>query len=304
MTLILTLNGKESIWMLADRRLSFEGRQPKDDARKLMFLETGDAVAIIGYAGLGATALGTEPADWMSAVLRGHNRPLEECLGVLARAAREQLPRHLARLPSDLAAHHVLVTAFVSDEARFYSIDLVLEPDKRNCRFRYTRHLNTSAPRGRVPRIGLAGSGSVYLATDRRWVRPLLRVLGAYETGRASHDAVCNHLAKLNLGVHNNTRDGSVGPRCIVAWRNKNSGRYKGGGGHQFLTSAARDKDTHSLPTIGNGMDIVGIVNALMPDTRKTLNALLAGEPAEEADTDMMNKLLAGVPHKPDEKLR
>ena len=70
MTLVLTVNGPETIWLLADRRLSYEGRSPKDDARKVMFLETTDGVAILGYAGLGATARGTEPADWMSAVLR------------------------------------------------------------------------------------------------------------------------------------------------------------------------------------------------------------------------------------------
>jgi hypothetical protein len=49
-----------------------------------MFLETTDDVAILGYAGLGATALGTKPADWMSAVLRGRNLPLEKSLEVLA----------------------------------------------------------------------------------------------------------------------------------------------------------------------------------------------------------------------------
>jgi hypothetical protein len=87
-TLILTVNGRESIWMLADRRLSCKGRSPKDDARKVMLVETTDGVAILGYAGVGATALGTEPADWMAAVLRGRNLPLEQSLGVLARAMK------------------------------------------------------------------------------------------------------------------------------------------------------------------------------------------------------------------------
>lgn len=87
-TLVLTVNSRESIWLLADRRLSFKARMPRDDARKVMFLETTDGVAILGYAGLGATALGTEPADWMSAVLRGRNLPLEQCLGALAEAMK------------------------------------------------------------------------------------------------------------------------------------------------------------------------------------------------------------------------
>jgi hypothetical protein len=50
-----------------------------------MFLETADGVAILGYAGLGATALATEPAHWMRAVLRGRVLPLERSLEVLAR---------------------------------------------------------------------------------------------------------------------------------------------------------------------------------------------------------------------------
>lgn len=74
MTLIMAVTGPESIWLLADRRLSYADHSPKDDARKVMFLESTDGAAILGYAGLGATARGTEPADWMSAVLRGRNR--------------------------------------------------------------------------------------------------------------------------------------------------------------------------------------------------------------------------------------
>ena len=64
MTLVLTVNGRESIWLLADRRLSFKAHATRDNARKIMFLETKDGVAILGYAGLGATALGSEPSDW------------------------------------------------------------------------------------------------------------------------------------------------------------------------------------------------------------------------------------------------
>jgi hypothetical protein len=54
-TLILTVNGRETIWLFADRRLSYERQKPKDDARKILCLDTDDGVAILGYAGLGAT---------------------------------------------------------------------------------------------------------------------------------------------------------------------------------------------------------------------------------------------------------
>jgi hypothetical protein len=56
MTLVVTVNGPETIWLVADRRLTFRGRVQRDDARKVMFLETADGVSILGYAGLGATS--------------------------------------------------------------------------------------------------------------------------------------------------------------------------------------------------------------------------------------------------------
>ena len=80
MTLIVTVNGPEAIWLVADRRLTGRRGPIRDDARKLMFLETDDGVAILGYAGLGATARGTEPADWMSAVLRGMGKSTSRLL--------------------------------------------------------------------------------------------------------------------------------------------------------------------------------------------------------------------------------
>ncbi len=42
-----------------------------------MLLDTTDGTAVLAYAGLGATAAGTEPSDWMSATLNGLNLPME-----------------------------------------------------------------------------------------------------------------------------------------------------------------------------------------------------------------------------------
>ncbi len=78
MTLIVTVNGPETVWLLADRRFSGPRGVHRDDATKILTLEATDGVALIGYAGLGATAQGTEPANWMSAVLRGRNLTIEQ----------------------------------------------------------------------------------------------------------------------------------------------------------------------------------------------------------------------------------
>ena len=205
MTLILTVNGPESIWMLVDRRLSSKGRPPKDDARKVMFLETTDGVAILGYTGFGATALGTEPADWMSAVVRGRSLPLEQSLGALAEAMKNQIPRHIVQMPGyGGPAHHVIVPAFLGDEPRLYTIDLVFAPDRKTFRFRYTCHgCNTTTPSTpRTPRFGLGGTGGLYLDQDKKWVRSLLGMIRANDRGQVSLLAVADHLAKLNNEVH------------------------------------------------------------------------------------------------------
>jgi hypothetical protein len=97
----------------------------------MMFLETADGVAILGYAGLGETAGHTEPADWMSNVLRGRNIPLEPSLEVLAAAIKARIPRHLLQLTgAGRLVHNVVVPAFVGEEARLCSISIVFAPDR------------------------------------------------------------------------------------------------------------------------------------------------------------------------------
>lgn len=306
MTLILSVNGRESIWMLADRRLSYLGRAPRDDGRKLMFLETTDGVGILGYAGLGATAKGTEPADWMSAVLRGRKIPFEQALGELAGAAQRQLPKHLRTLPSEMpAGHNIVIPAIVNSEVRLYTIDFALTADRRTYSFRYTRHVaNPVAGKPqRPPRICLAGSGAAYLMRDKRWMRGLLKLVRASDAKDVSPHIVADHLAEINQLAHCNTADASVGPRCIVAWRHNKLGIHKGGGAHQFYDGTMRASDAGALPAIGNGMDVQAIVKVLMPHVMVQMEAAKAEGTAAELDATALNAELAKLPAHPDEDL-
>lgn len=306
MTLILTVNGPETIWLLADRRLSSRDRIPRDDGRKVMFLETTDGVAILGYAGLGATARGTEPADWMAAVLRGRNLPLEQSLGVLAEAMKRQFPRHMLQMPGPgNPAHNVVITAFIDGRPRLYTIDLALAPGRGHLSFRYTRHIADAAKstEPRTPRLGIAGSGAFYLAHDKRWIRGLLHLVRASDRQQISPQAVADHLAGLNHQVHLGLADKSVGPSSIVAWRNRKEGVHKGGGGHLFYTGTARDSSSASLPTIANGMDIGAIIGVMMPHMTEMLQDMQAGNPARGLDKDELNAELARLPEEPDEDL-
>jgi hypothetical protein len=158
LTLVLAGTGPESIWLLVDRRLSNPGRSPKDNACKIMALETTDGVALLGYAGLGLTIGGAEPSDWMSAVLRGRKLPLEQSLGAVARAMQAHLPPHMIRLPgNDTVAHSVIVPAFVKEEPKLYSIG----------RNRGWSELQRSNPRD-------SGGGGSRRRTCLRWATSLL----------------------------------------------------------------------------------------------------------------------------------
>lgn len=305
MTLVLAATSPESIWLLVDRRLLVEGRPLKDDACKAMFLECTDGLAILGYAGLGATALGTEPSDWMSGVLRGRNLPLEQSLGVLAEAVRAQLPRHMMQVSGVCeASHSIVVPAFVRDEPRIYTIDIVLDPGRKRYRSRFTRHVvhdGTSA-NVRTPRFAAAGTGGRYLLRDRRWMRPLLRLVKACDRSRISAIAIAKEFARLNNEAHLGIRDNSVGPRCIVAWRDRKSG--KGGSAHRFFTAEAQDPSSLPIPTIGNGSDIRALLQVIRPHFERMFADMRAHRPAHEFDRDQINAELAQMPDDPDETLR
>jgi hypothetical protein len=299
MTVVVTVVGPETIWLLADRRLSYDGRPAKDDARKLMFLETQDGEAFLGYAGLGATANGTEPADWMAAVLRGRDLPLEHCLGALAEAMKKQLPRHVVQLP--VPGHNVIVPAFVGNEARVYTIDLAYAPDRKTYRLQCTRRAHAS---GKPPRVIIGGSGAWHLVKNKKWIRPLLRIVRANDRGRVSTNAVADHLANLNYEIHLGLDDKTVGPNCIVAWHHRKNGVHKGGGGQRFYTGTTRAESSNGFPVIVAGMALNPIMKVMMPHIRKYFAATNAGKRAPELDRDVINAELARLPHKPDENLK
>ena len=306
MTLVVAATSPESIWMLVDRRLSYSGRPPKDDAQKLMTLETTDGIAVLGYAGLGATGLGTEPAHWMSAVLRGRkNLTLEQSLGILSDAMKRQLPKHMVHMPvSGGPAHSTIIPAFLGNEVRLYSIDMVFSPDRTQYKFRYTRHV-TSLTTPRTPRLGIGGSGAFYLIQNKKWKRSLLRVLRAADRRQVTPNVVADHLAALNYEVHQHLSDKSVGPRCIVAWRHSKGSSFNGGGAHCYYTGTTRDANLPAVPTIGNGTDVSALADVLMPHFTKTLGPFFeARQQPGELDISALNQDLAQLPNKPDDNLR
>src|SRR5262249_27048017 len=114
---------------------------------------------------------------------------------------------------------------------------------------------------------GLVSSGAVILAREMPWRRHVLRLVKAYDRHRITAQTVADALAAVNHRVSLSLTDGTVGPKCIVAWKHRRTGVHKGGG-HQTYTGTARDRNTPSPPTIGNGMDIHALVEAMTPHIR------------------------------------
>ncbi|HSS43589.1 MAG TPA: hypothetical protein VLK37_13690 [Solirubrobacterales bacterium] len=306
-TLVLSVHSRNYLWLVVDRRLSYGARRPPvDDAVKVMNLETTDGVGLLAYAGLGATSSGTQPSDWMSAVLRGRGGlTFEQALGVLSTAATKQLPKHLAQLP--YGAHFIIIPAFVRGVgSRLYSIDNVVDPKGQRHWYRYTSHQRTVEPGSPSVRLAVGGTGGLYLAKNRSWQRSLLSLVNAHDRGKVSDHVVADRLARLNYEAHQVVRDASVGPRCIVVWRRRPDAQPGApGGGHQFYTGVDRDLDSASIPAIANGMDVHAIIGVVMKDFQaRTASHGFSFAAASDFDKDEMTRLLAELPSEPDERLR
>jgi hypothetical protein len=196
-----------------------------------------------------------------------------------------------------MPSHTIIAPAFVDDEPRLYILEVVLSADRKQKSFRFVRQ-NDAGGR-KPPLLAVAGSGGMSLFHRRKyWMRPLMRIVRAYDRSRVSAQTVANHMATLNNDVH--AVDVSVGPRSIVAWRNRKSGIYKGGGAQEFFNNCQRQNDSMIIPTIASGMDVRGIVQVLWDDMMKGRFGLDADY---HPNTDEINAKIATLPHGPDESL-
>lgn len=314
MTLVVTVYGKETTWMLADCRISFADRLPKDDAVKMMSLETRDGAAMISYAGLGLTAAGTEPSEWMSAVLRGRNLLMEESLNALAAAMEREFPAHLLRLPSEFGAKHaIVVAARIHDEPMVYSIDMAYAPDRTRYSFRVLRRF-MPVP-GREPKpvpILVGGSGTPYLLHEKTWIRNLMHVVRACDEHRISTEAVADFLARSNNDVH--IKEPGVGPRCIVKWMYTKRGPHEGGGASLAYMGPDREDGTVRAdgsgvsPAISHGMNVGGLIRENWPywqeHMQKMMEQMFLTGQVLHPDENILRELAAKVPMNPDERLK
>ena len=272
MTHVFSVQSRDTLWVVADRRLSYKGRPPKDDAVKVVCLETVDGVGVLAYAGLGATPRGTQPSEWMSAVLRGRGGlTFEQTLGGLATVAARELPRHLAAIPNPSQRSHVIIApAFIKGiGSRLYTIDCGIDAKTGKYRYSYRSHVRSDEPGSQSIRIVGAGSGVGQTSKKgREWCRALRSLVRDHDRGKVSDDLIADQLAALNFEVHEELTkrgDNSVGPRCIVIWsRRRDARRDRPGGGHLFYEETSRDRDMPGIPTIVNGNDVMAMGKVFM----------------------------------------
>jgi hypothetical protein len=309
---VFSVQTRDTLWVVADRRLSYKGRPPKDDAVKVVILETGDGIGVLAYAGLGATPRDTQPSEWMNTVLRGRGGlTFEQTLGALADVATKELPRHLAAIPNPShRAHIIIVPAFIKGiGSRLYSIDYVIDPKTGQHRGNYRSHIRGDVPGSQSIRIAGVGSGAGYTSTkDKVWHRALRNLVRDHDLGKVSNDAIADRLAAFNYEVHEKLAkqvDDSVGPRSIVVWRRRRDARKRDmGDGQLFYTGTSRDRDMPGIPIIINGNDVMALVGVFGEMVNRRRQIAGFGSTEINLDTREMNRRLAALPDTPDDKLR
>jgi hypothetical protein len=190
MTLVFTASTPKTAWLLVDRRLSWPGRAPNDTAQKLISVETKDGQVLIGYCGLGETAQGTQPSDWMARTLRGVTLPLEQSLEVL----REAAERRLLPFINQIGGYHAMIAVgFRNGEPRTYGIEVIGgRTPKATLRWHTWKVFQSFGQRGAFFAAG--GSGIVAVAKESLRSKNLLHILRAHDCGRINPPTVARYL--------------------------------------------------------------------------------------------------------------
>lgn len=301
MTLVLTVNGIESVWMLTDRRLSSVHRSGKILAReeggcKLFILDATDAHALIGYAGLGRTPGGMQPSDWMSNLFRGRRLTIEQALSVLCKATKEQFARIFAA-DVNPGSHVFLVTCWQGEVPRLFGVFAT----KGSVEKRRLRSVRSDGTEG-TPRVVTGGSGSHVIERMRGWKRELIRLVNAYDRSRVSPTIVADYLARLCVEV--SSRDESVGPNCVIAVRNRPNHAQKWGNTHWCYANGIQDSANCRVPFIMQGLDLRAVADVIMPSFEAAADPFFNGGEMGEIDDVEVNRRLSEMPRLPDDRLR
>lgn len=287
MTLAVGIASRGSLWMVADRRLSCGSQVVRDDAKKVLKICATDGSALVSYAGLGSTATGMEPSQWMSNTLRGRRLTMHESMSVLANATQDQIPDYLKPFPDFSLNHQLVAVAFVNDRHAIYEV--ILTPTGVNAN-------RKEFPEDQTVALAV-GSGRASI--DKAHADHVTSLVHTLDEKASSREAVAVELARLAHEAHLTTSDGTVGPSCIVSYH------LQGGTAAQLaFTEGRRDRDDPPIPTISHGTDMIALLGTLLRHTRFTRNPATRRLEVEGDPDDKVNASLAKLPKHPDWKLR
>lgn len=308
MTLILSIQTSQSIWLLADQRLSSGAGAANEGAVKAAMLSTPDGDAIIGYAGLGVTAKGTQPSDWIANVLRGQNISLEESIILLGDALKTEFPNHLGMINFEEQRKHVFVVTAILDRDGSRLFRITLDGSTGDYIRSFESDIRSKSKFGfdyRTP-FCIAGSGARVLERNQEWKRQLLQLVRSYNQRRISAAPVNKFLAELCLKVHKECHDRSVGPNCLIARRSK-----RGSPNHAecAVYHSGKRYGTAIVPSICNGDDFGWFGKMVSHVVRDGMKDAKPNDPegwkkGHQSIFEEIKRTLSYQPTKPNKKLR
>lgn len=247
MTLTIGAITRDEIWMVCDRRLSFLDKGPIDDAIKVFELVATDGVMLVSYAGLGITVGGMQPSEWLSNSLRNLEVTINQALGLIADNVEKYFAPQMRTVAWSSPFHWFHIVTRVGDQTSAYYIALARHPATGQIHIEKKVAL-VDLRRKRGPKKHI----QVFGTTLSKWeFRALCRALSERAGGRLSPSATAKQLGAVNFEVFSRLKEKTVGPRCVVVFKDK-----LGGGQTWFYTGTQQDRTTPGIPAVTQGIDM------------------------------------------------
>ncbi|BCH17233.1 hypothetical protein [Mesorhizobium sp. L-2-11] len=301
MTLSVVVITPQLAFAGADRRYSDVEALRDFKAAKICALDTADGYGLITFAGAGARASKTpfELSDWITHVLRGSGRTLDQSLHAIAKAATEQKLHTY-----DKGGHAFGFAGFrkgkmclqiITSQPQLFSM-----PAKGKAVQLQVPHslepfqvININILPSRKALGFLIGSGAKHLTGGT--ILNLSRQARRANSKEIAGDRWAIMWAYINRLVAR--RESSVGPEAMCAWR------FKGGGGAHiaFAADGSRERNSGSMPSVLHGLPFSDIADSLMAHFA-THAAKDSSNPMPEFNQEILDKLMAGVSFEPKTK--
>lgn len=294
MTLAIAVVTPKFAFVGADRRYSGVDSLQDFNAMKVCSLETSDSHGLITYAGAGARAgrVPLELSQWVTNVLRGHSRTLDQSLHAIAHAAGEQnLHKYGHGFGFAGFRDGSMSLQTVTSLPELYSLPVAGKPTKLalppiDAPFRV---INLEIPPSQQVCGIFFGSGAHHVSAKKlldisRWSRPA-----------STNDEAARRWAYLwaQINVAVAKKETTVGPKSVCAWRHR-----EGGGGHlAFASDGTQEPMSGNMPTVANGIPVSDIADVffgpMMDQLREDPDKALA----------MMDEMFSGPNHETAEEL-